>query len=326
LILDLRHKKNPPPRRQDAKKTKIMKRYLKEKNRRFSLRVCYGYWLLILLLGLFPLKLWAGEEQMFFLPPGTAFQPLIGDPREPNNSIILRTGQVAYEGAIGSIIELLQWRPADQSRWGWGILGAGFIGLGQASATNYPLRVVDDNGILIYNSFPELVSDWYLGTYFDESSGDFSNRFEYTHVSSHLGDELFDYAQRIIYTRESFRFTSSYQPSKQLRLYAGAGYYPHIAPIDKPFFLHGGAELYTHYFDFIAGTTARGYFTYDIKAKQEAGGVVNQAFQWGLEWRETKESNRSIRLALLYYNGNSEYGQFYLQNDNHWGVGFYFDP
>ena len=164
------------------------------------------------------------------------------------------------------------------------------------------------------------------GTYFSQSSGAFSHRFEYTHVSSHLGDELFDYVPRIIYTRESFRLTSSFQPSKEFRLYAGAGYYPHIAPQEPPFFMHGGVELYTPYFEFLAHTTARAYMTYDLKIKDEAGGVVNHAFQWGLEWREKEDSGHALRFALLYYNGNSEYGQFYQQKDDHWGFGFYFDP
>ena len=95
---------------------------------------------------------------------------------------------------------------------------------------------------------------------------------------------------------------------------------------EKPFFIHGGTELYTDSFGFIGGTVGRGYFTYDIKIKNEAGGVVNQAFQWGLQWKWKKESRQALRFALLYYNGNSEYGQFYRLNDNHWGLGIYFDP
>ena len=274
-----------------------------------------------------PMALSAGEGGLLFLPNDLTFHPMIGDPREPHNSITLSGGANPYEGAIGSFIEILQWKPGDGSRWGWGILGAGYIALGSVHDLNtYPKRVEDDQGFLIFNSFPERVSDWYFGTYFSQSMGDFSHRFEYTHVSSHLGDELFDYVQRIIYTRESFRFTSSYQPAKEFRLYAGVGYYPHIAPAEKPFFMHAGTELFTPAFGFIAGTSARGYMTYDLKIKDEAGGVVNHAFQWGLEWKEREGAGHVLRFALEYFNGNSEYGQFYQQRDDHFGFGFYFDP
>ncbi len=299
----------------------------KKFNFSFGLPLSLCVFVLVVCFSFFPKCLLAEEGKLVFLPNDLAFKPLVGDPREPHDSIILSSGQNPYEGAIGSFIEFLQWRPGDASKWSWGILGAGYIGLGSVHDINtYPKRVVDDNGFLVFNKFPERVSDWYLGTYFAQSAGAFSNRFEYTHVSSHLGDELFDYVQRIIYTRESFKLTSSFQPSPQFRFYAGAGTSPHIAPQEPPFFLHGGTELYTNYFGFIAHTAARGYMTYDLKIKDEAGGVVDHAFQWGLEWREREESGHSLRFAILYDNGNSEYGQFYQQKDEHWGFGFYFDP
>ena len=149
---------------------------------------------------------------------------------------------------------------------------------------------------------------------------------EYVHISSHLGDELFDYVPRFIYTRESFRFTSAFRPSERFRLYVGVGYWGHVDPVEKPFFLHGGVELYSEYWNFLLGTQGRGYFGYDLKVKEEAGGIVNQAFQLGLQWKLSQESHQAIRLALLYFNGHSEYGQFYLQKDDHWGIGVYFDP
>ncbi len=273
-----------------------------------------------------PYLVFAGEERLVFLPSEPAFERLIADPREPHNSILIQSGPNAYEGAVGSAIELLQWRASDQSRWGWGILGGAYIGLGMADATSYPLRVVNVNGVLTYNVFPERISDWQLGVYFSESTGPLSHRLEYVHFSSHLGDELFDYVPRFIYTRESFRYTASFQPSENLRLYGGAGYWGHIDPAEKPFFLHAGCELFTGAFEFLFKTSGRVYAGYDLKVKDEAGGVVNQALQWGLQWKWKKESRPAVRLAFLYYNGNSEFGQFYREKDEHWGFGIYFDP
>ena len=138
----------------------------------------------------------AQDAKLSFLPAETLFNNLIGDPREPQNSLIARLDQPEFEGSIGKFIELLQWTPGDQTQWGWGIEGDSFINL-------------DSLGNDVY---PERVNDWYLGTYFSEKTGDLSHRLEYLHVSSHLGDELFLDIPHIIYSRESFRYTLSYYP------------------------------------------------------------------------------------------------------------------
>jgi hypothetical protein len=159
-----------------------------------------------------------------------------------------------------------------------------------------------------------------------ESSGSFSNRLEFLHVSSQLGDGFFNSAQSVPYTQGSFRYTASYLVSDRIRLYAGGGVYTENVPGDPPFYIQMGTELYTSSFGLILGTMGRGYFTYDIQASQAFGGVLNQNFAAGFQWRRKKETHQAIRLALMYYNGNNDFGQFYRQNDNHWAIGLFFDP
>ncbi len=253
----------------------------------------------------------AGESNLFFLPAETTFDNIIGDPREPQNSLIAQVDQPRFEGSIGKFIELLQWSPGDRTQWGWGIDGDSFIELDSLG-----------DGV-----FPERASDWYLGTYFSEKTGDLSHRLEYLHVSSHLGDELFNQVDRIIYSRESFRYLLSYYPIKDsIRLYGGLGYYSHISIPDNRFFAHLGAEFYSSPTPFLFGTIVQGYFTYDGKVKGEAGGVLNQQFELGLQWKDKPDSRGAIRMAVTYFNGNSEYGQFYLMSDDHWSMGVFFDP
>ncbi len=282
---------------------------MRRNRERKKFKPCVFTWVLLVLCFI-PLLLFAAGDELRFLPPEPVFDRLIGDPREPQDALIADLTHAQFEGAVGPVLEFLQWRPVDGSRWGWGIQGASFIEL-------------DSLGDFVY---PERVSDWYLGMYFSEAYGNFSHRFEYTHISSHLGDELFDEIPRIIYSREFFRWTTSFQPSESVRLYAGLACYSHMAPAGKPFFAQAGTELYTPYFNFIVGTVGRGYMTYDLKAEQDAGGVVNQNFQLGFQWKWKKETSQALRMAVSCYNGNSEYGQFYQTNDNHWGVGIYFDP
>ena len=167
--------------------------------------ICFGC--VSVFLWSLPLFVFGEGDELRFLPPEPVFHRLIGDPREPQNALIANLTYPQFEGAIGPVLEFLQWRPMDGSRWGWGIQGASFIEL-------------DSLGNFVY---PERASDWYLGMYFSEASGDFSHRFEYTHISSHLGDELFYEVPRIIYSREFFRWTTSFQASESLRIYAGLG-------------------------------------------------------------------------------------------------------
>lgn len=247
-----------------------------------------------------------------FLPAEPLFNPLIGDLREPQDAIIARPDQNHYDGAIGQAIEFIQWQSNETTQWSWGLEGACFLQLDSLGNDVFPLRD----------------SDWYLGTYFTEKSGNLSNRLEFEHVSSHLGDEFFYSIPRIIYSRESLRWTASYDFSDYFRLYGGPCYWTHLSPdsSDPRFFFHAGAEFYTDYFHLFLGTHARGYLTYDLKVLGEAGGVIDQTFEVGLQWRWKTDSHQSIRVAALFYTGNSEYGQFYQMPDNYWGLGIFFDP
>jgi hypothetical protein len=256
----------------------------------------------------------AQPSRLVFLPETPTFERLIGDPREMQTSVLFQLSRSRYDGSIGTTFEFLQWQAGDDIRWGWGIEADSFINLDQQDPNDLPVTY----SLSVYDIFPNRVSDWYLGTYIAQSAGSFSNRLEYLHVSSHLGDKLFTSIERFVYTRESFRLTSSFKPSEC--------FHPHIAPEENRFFLHAGCEIYTGTFPFIAATTARFYFTYDIKVKDEAGGALNQNFGLGLQWKWKKESRQALRLAVIYYSGNSEYGQFYRGNDNHWGLGIFCDP
>lgn len=248
------------------------------------------------------------QENWSFLPTSPLFEPLIADPREPNTAIIAYTNQSRYEGSVGTAFELVRYDALDQSHWGWGIFGAGYILLNEDGAT-----------------FPMQASDWHAGMYLSESSGAFSHRFEFEHQSSHLGDALEGSQEPIIYNGENFNFTTSFKLSEDLRVYGGMGVWDDLFPEDNAFFASLGTEVYSAPLDFL-GTRLQGYGTCHLKWKAQAGGVFNKTLQLGFQWKFRKEESRAIRLALVYFNGNSEYGQFYLQKDEHLGIGVYFDP
>ncbi len=246
-------------------------------------------------------------EEWVFLPPSPLFKTLIGAPRDPYTGITAYLNQTRYEGAVGDTFEFLRYSPADQTQWGWGVFGQGYILLGE----NGPV-------------FPMLAGDWYAGMYLSEASGPFSHRLEFEHQSAHLGDSLQGVQTPIFFSRENFNLTSSFQPSDQFRLYAGIGDWENMYPRGSPFFCSAGTEAYSPASD-IGGTYLRGYFTADFQWKGETQSL-NKNLELGIQWKSSKGESRDLRLALVYYNGDSDFGQFYRDPDEHWAVGIYFDP
>ncbi len=250
----------------------------------------------------------SAQESWVFLPVTPLFQPLKGDPREPQTSVIAHTSQTRYEGSLGTTFELLRYNARDQSQWGWGLCGGGFILLDQEGAA-FPMR---DN-------------DWVAGMYLSESSGAFAHRLEFVHQSSHLGDSLEGIREPIIYNGENFNFTTSFNPSRDWRLYAGTGVWENFFPNDNAFFASLGTEVYSPAVDFI-GSSLKAYGTFHLKWKALAGGTWNKTAQLGIRLQFSSEDTRAVRLALVFYDGKAEYGQFYQDQDNHWALGVYFDP
>lgn len=246
-------------------------------------------------------------EEWVFLPPAPLFKTLIGGPREPYTGITAYGNQTRFEGEVGATFEFLRYTPGDQTQWGWGAFGDGFI-------------LLDENGA----TFPMRGGDWYAGMFLSEASGPFSHRLEFEHQSSHLGDSLQGIQDPIFFSRENFNLTSSFQPSDELRFYAGIGDWENIYPRgDNPFFCSAGTEIYSPTMD--SAGTFRAYLTADFQWKGETQSL-NKNFELGFQWKSKKGESRDMRLALLYYNGNSEFGQFYQDPDEHWAIGLYFDP
>lgn len=267
--------------------------------------IVYGVLLSFLIV---PKISFAAGKSWKFLPSRTLFSPLIADPREPQTGFVLLTDKGQAEGTIGRSFDLFQWKLSRKDRFGWGLTGAAFA-------------LLDYGG----GSFPMRANDWEFGSYFSHSRRKFSQRLEFTHVSAHLGDALSSERARIVYSREFIRWIFSYKPNSFFRLYGGGGFLVHTFPDVKPFFSQGGTELFSPAVDFISHPL-RFYTAYDVKFKEEAGGVINHSIQFGIKWRPFRKGTRkSIRLGVSYFKGNHEFGQFLSEKESHWGFGIYFD-
>ena len=100
-----------------------------------------------------------------------------------------------------------------------------------------------------------------------------------------------------------------------MRFYGGAGAVVHTFPTVDPFFFQGGSEVLSPSKDFYSHPV-RLYGAYDIKYKDEAGGVWNHSLQFGIRWSPSRKHTRNaIRLGINYFTGNNEFGQFYQEKD-----------
>ncbi len=250
----------------------------------------------------------SAEKNWEFLPSRTLFSSLIADPREPQTAFILLADQAQSEGAIGLSFDLFQWRLSRKDRFSWGLDGAAFA-------------LLDYGG----GSFPMRANDWKFGTYVSHSRREFSQRLDFTHISAHLGDALFAERAKFVYSREFFRWILSYEPNNFFRFYGGGGFVIHSIPDENPFFSQGGTEVFSPAANFLSHLL-RLYAAYDIKYKEEAGGVINNSVQFGIQWRPFRKNTRkSMRLGISYFTGNHEFGQFFREKESHWGFGIYFD-
>jgi len=250
----------------------------------------------------------ADPDHWAFLPITPLFTPLIADPREPQIDVIGYTNQSRYEGEIGAFVEILRYRSPSGLQCGWGIFGSGYI-------------LLDENGA----TFPMLDGDWYAGMYLSGKAGNFSGRIEFEHESSHLGDSYQGSSLTPIFiSRENFNLTLSYSEPGFYRLYSRIGDWENMAPTGDPFFCSIGGELYSPSFG-SERTDLQAYTSLDATYKAETSNTLNTTWQLGLRVALEPEGGRAVRLALIYYDGNSDFGQFYQQPDDHWGIGVFFD-
>jgi hypothetical protein len=89
------------------------------------------------------------------------------------------------------------------------------------------------------------------------------------------------------------------------------------------FFATFGGEFYSSDW-LVVGVPMRAYSTLWIQWKGDVG-VWDKEIQLGLQWKTGNGSGRALRTALVFYSGNSQFGQFYDQFDEHLALATYFD-
>ncbi len=253
------------------------------------------------------------------------FQPLIADPREPNNYAAYRygdqvVGKQAASVAIGDDFPLFRWR--DVFRW-HGDLQIGIQG-GIWAVFNY-------KGIPKKNESCELVNtDYFLGIPLTYAYDKWSFRARLYHISSHLGDELIVNYPKYLHLRknpsyEAIEFAGSYQLSGHLRTYGGPGVILHSDqsfPM-KTFFVKYGVELkilgQKLYYHQLYGTP---FLAIHLENWQVRDWNLDLFVKLGYELGKLQGVGRKMRLYVDYHHGYSYEGQFFLEKTQYGELGF----
>lgn len=254
------------------------------------------------------------EPKSEFLPRTPLYSKPIADPRWPKFKVGYqlhknnRFGRNIFSLAFGENVPLYQY--TTQALAVEAGVQAGLFGL----------MDISHNPTILINS------DYFVGFGLTiEHQRKWQNLLQFSHTSSHIGDELLIKNRSLIKKRinlsyEQMRWLSGYKFTNY-RPYAGLGYLVHKDPASlKPFSFEYGA-------DYLSSKTciynlARVVGGVHIYHWQETKYQPSITVAAGLQFENDLYESRKLRMLLEYANGHSRDGQFYRHKQQYIGIAF----
>jgi hypothetical protein len=153
--------------------------------------------------------------------------------------------------------------------------------------------------------------------------GPWQGKFGYYHLSSHLGDEYMVRNQtfdRINYVRDCLVLGVGFFLNPDLRLYSEAGYGVNTDGGSEPWEFQFGVDYSP------AEPTCRcpaPFFAVNGRIRQEVDYGGNFTLQTGVQWRG--QSGHLARFGLQYFNGMSDFYEFFREHEEQIGMGLWYD-
>lgn len=251
----------------------------------------------------------AANEMM---PSGTIYNAPIADPKWPRFSVGYQKhfkknhGRSIYFLSFGENLALFRHQNNSEA-YELGIQ-AGLFGAMDISSN--PTRLIN--------------SDYFVGLGLSiVKSKNWQNMIQFSHLSSHLGDELIVSdphitKKRINLSYETFKWLTAYK-FNSLRPYVGVGYIVHRDPSSlKPLTLEGGLD-YISEDKFIFHTT-RAVAGLHLHSWQENKFRPTFNVRGGLQLENPVWQSRYLQGLIDYSYGKSRHGQFYKQKEHYIGV------
>ncbi|PJB23984.1 MAG: hypothetical protein CO113_16195, partial [Elusimicrobia bacterium CG_4_9_14_3_um_filter_62_55] len=247
------------------------------------------------------------------LPPADeVFRGLIADPRQARTTVryYRLAGHNAGDVALGNTWGLARWEGGD-----W-LLQSSVEGMGYS-------RFLVSGGI---NEFEAI--DFFMNLPLEFRSGSFSGRASLFHESSHLGD---DHVRRtgdrgFRYSVEGFGLVLSRDFGPHARLYGGGTALLHQIPTGQDGAAQAGLELRSQNLDWnwLPAHECWAYLGQDVQWKGRSGWNANSNTELGMRIGVSRVA-RAVRVHLNYFEGHSEFGQFFAEKEQFTGFGATFD-
>lgn len=246
------------------------------------------------------------------LPPGVIYDAPIADPKWPRFSAGYSKhfrntyGKTLFNLSFGENFSLIRYK-TDGWTYELGVQ-AGLTGLMDMASS--PSRLIN--------------SDYFVGAglsfVYDRR---WQNMLQFSHMSSHLGDEFLisrqDYIRRRInLSYEAFKWYSGYK-FDSFRPYIGIGYLVDCDPrYLKPFTIEGGLDFISEQ-KFIYDTTryVLGLFSHMWSQNNYKPSL---SLRTGLQLDNPVWGGRHLQFLIDYSNGRSRHGQFFTKREEYIGI------
>jgi len=269
-------------------------------------------------LSLFFSNVVCADSESSWLPTEHLYPAYLADPYEPRfqmklqsyaNSSIPDTGSSRWDLMAGASLIVYEGKSTDNSRYGWQLV---FLGAVRAQFDN------DNNQDSLA----------WEGIYGLEAAFRYHNNFAWRlgtkHYSSHVGDEYIERTgrTRIQYTREEWRAGLAWNVAELYTIYADIAYAFSLR--NKDLQDYGRAQVGLQYEkpgQFMNGNVGW-YSALDISAYEENDWDNNITFQIGFDF---PVKDRRWRIGLEYYDGRSQYGEFFQNKEQYVSFGLWMD-
>jgi hypothetical protein len=259
-----------------------------------------------------------GDWSLQIAPEGLLYASYLAGNKEPRLSsqwVHIRDYGWVWDPTVGARVGLLRYGPVDDP-WpdGWQLDAEGAV---------FPR--------LDLGAQRELVAaDFRAGGLLTNRHGPWESKFGYYHISAHLGDEYAmthsidplspNYVPRIGYIRDCLIYGIALRPIRDMRFYFEVGYGFYAVGGAKPWEFQFGAE-----YSSVEPSKWRGtpFLAVNTHLRQDNDFSGNVTLETGWQWRG--QTGHLLRVGFHYFNGMSEYLQFFALPEDQVGIGLWYD-
>jgi hypothetical protein len=252
---------------------------------------------------------WSQPLEWQRLPIELLFEPPLANQRAPRMAAKFTNlnNESTIETAIGGQFGIYRLAPIDRIHEGIQIDGMAAV-----------FTRFNERRLLV-------TSDFRAGVPLTYAKGPWQARLAYEHTSTHLGDEFIAVSDRaqVPHVRDEIVLGLARRFFDQLRLYGEVG----LSFITSDV-IGDNIDRYDWGIEWSRQCTTnwkgRPFAAFDMDLRSDQDYTPNLTVQLGWQWKEMAH-RRSGRIALEFYDGKSPYGQFFLDDEDWIGLGFYFD-